>query len=98
MNVSKVMGDLVFAPYRIGRLQKNKKVNTLFFIIQIPYLLIPGSFFIFGTILYLLFVHAGTMMVNFLDLLINSKKYKYTEDGEYSEAYLNLESSVFDPL
>ncbi len=96
MTITEIMGDLIFAPYRIGRLQKNKKMFFFFFIIQIPYFLVPGIFFMIGAFVYLLFVQLSLLTVSFLDLLINSKKYKYSEEKGYSEEYLNIDCPILE--
>lgn len=96
MTISEIMGDLLFAPYRIGRLQKDKKAFLLFLTLQIPYFLMPGIFFIIGALVYFSFIHFSIMIISFLDLLINSKKYKYLEDNEYSDEYLELEYPLLE--
>ncbi len=91
MATSGIIKDLLFAPYRIGKLNRNKKVFYFFLAIQIPYFIMPGLLLLFASSLYLLIGNLGTLFISFTDLLINSKKYKYLEDKEYSEAYLEME-------
>ncbi len=96
MAVSKILGDLLFAPYRIGKLQKNRNIFYVSVIAQIPYFLFPGVLFLVGAALYLVFVYVSTLTLSFLDLLINSKKYKYFEDANYSEEYRNTEYPLLE--
>jgi hypothetical protein len=94
MALSQIMYDLILAPYRIGQLQKNRKAFYLLMCAQIPYFILPGIFLLVGILGYFMLVQIGAMLVSFMDLLINSKKYKYSEGKEYSEEYLMIQSPL----
>ena len=96
MTISEIIVDLIFAPYRIGKLQKSKKSLMYFCIIQIPYLLVPGIFLMFVALFYVMIIRSITGIVSFVDLLINSKKYKYSDGQEYSEEYLNIDYPLLE--
>lgn len=93
---SKILGDLLFAPYRIGKLHKSNKAFYFFLLIQIPYIIIPGVLFLLAAILYVFIAKMSMLFLSFFDLLINSKKYKYLEGKEYSEEYLSMDYPIME--
>jgi hypothetical protein len=94
MALSEVLYDLILAPYRIARMQKNSKVAFLLKIVQIPYFVIPGVFLLLAILIYLVLIQVGHAFLSLIDLLINSKKYKYLEENGYTEDYLRIKSPL----
>lgn len=80
MVLSGIFYDLLLAPYRIGKMQENKKLFYLLSSFQWLYFFFPGLLLLAVVLVYLVLLNLLYVGYIFCELIVNSKLYKYPEE------------------